>query len=658
MAPIGCWRIDQLLRKSRKLSMSAGEESMQTGRKSASRALIRLATALLGMIVGTGLALPDRASSQPYTDPATALQDYVEAEDDAYDYALVESRASEGYSAHLLRMTSQEWREPGEARPLIWRHWLVVVVPDNVSRDTGALVVAGGSRTSGAPSFEDDEIRFGAQLAVLSETVVAVLTGVPYQPLAFADEPFPHSEDALVAYSWNRAVETGDYSWPAYLPMVKASVRAMDTMQDFVPQVAPAPINQFVVVGASKRGAAAWLTAASDPRVRAVAPMVIDILNFSEQMEHHLAVYGEYAPAIADYVRYGLVQRVDTPDGEALLQVIDPYAYLDALDMPKYIINSTGDQFFPPDSSQFYLGDLKGESLLRYVPNSDHSLGNTQASLIDAVSGLFGWYLAIVGDLPRPAVSWQRDGDSLTVQASPPPLAARLWQATNPQARDFRIDAIGTAWQPAGLAPVGEGTYAVSVPPPQSGWTAYFVELVYSPPRPGLCEVYSTRVFVTPEVRPFEGTDPQLAAGESIRTGGDPAAATGSGRSGGTSSLFDDIFASAARDLHGRALDEAFEEGDLGNRAIRYCYPRDPDELDEALELYARLGFGKSVDGALSDVWADAREEAGDIIDDVDKGIGQGIDEADAFIDDGIDETDAFIDSGAQEAADFVDDVF
>jgi hypothetical protein len=163
---------------------------------------------------------------------------------------------------------------------------------------------------------------------------------------------------------------------------------------------------------------------------------------------------------------------------------------------------------------------------------------------------------------------------------------------------------------------------------------------------------------VTPEVRPFEGTDPMLAAEESIRTGGDPATATGTGRSEDGSSLFDDIFASAAEEAHEEALDEAFAESGLGDRAIRYCYPRDPDDLDEALELYARLGFGKPVDDALSDVWADAREEAGEIIDDVDKGIGQGIDEADSFIGDGIDETDAFIDSGAQEAADFVDDVF
>ena len=93
--------------------------------------------------------------------------------------------------------------------------------------------------------------------------------------------------------------------------------------------------------------------------------------------------------------------------------------------------------------------------------------------------------------------------------------AARLWRATNPDARDFRLGTIGEAWRATTLAPVGPGTYAVSVPPPPTGWTAYFVELVYPSPRPGICQVYSTRVFVTPDVRPFEGTDP-VPAGDGL----------------------------------------------------------------------------------------------------------------------------------------------
>jgi PhoPQ-activated pathogenicity-related protein len=213
--------------------------------------------------------------------------------------------------------------------------------------------------------------------------------------------------------------------------MTKAAVRAMDTVQDFVPGVAARAIERFVVIGASKRGAATWLTTVVDPRVAAIAPMVIDFVNLPEQLEHHLAVYGEYAPTLDDYVEYGLPQRIATPEAAALLQVIDPWSYRDALALPKYIVGSTGDEFFPPDAARFYFDDLPGEKLLRYVPNSDHSLSNSQATLIDAVSGLFGWYLAIVEDEPRPVITWQQAGNEVVVRSSRRPLAARLWKAKN-----------------------------------------------------------------------------------------------------------------------------------------------------------------------------------------------------------------------------------
>jgi PhoPQ-activated pathogenicity-related protein len=508
--------------------------------------------AVFGTALAISLALPG-AGAAPFDDPATAFRDYVAAEDPAFAYRVDSSSAEDGYTVHLLRMTSQRWRAPGEALPTRWRHWLVVIVPDQVSKNVAALVIAGGSGSRGRPSFDGDEIRFGSQLAVLSETVVAILMQTPYQPITFPDADAPLAEDALVAYSWDKAIETGDYSWAVHLPMVKAAVRAMDTVQDFVPGVAPAAVERFVVVGASKRGAAAWLTAVVDPRVAAIAPMVIDILNFSKQMAHHLAVYGDYAPALSDYVEYGLVQRVDTPEGAALRRVVDPFSYLDALDLPKYIIGSTGDQFFPPDAARFYFRQLPGESLLRYVPNSDHSLGNTDASLIDAVSGLFGWYLAIAQGEPRPTIAWRRAGDQLVVEASPPPRSARLWQATNPDARDFRLDTIGEAWRATELDATERGDYAVSVAPPPAGWTAYFVELVYPSPRPGLCQVYSTRVFVTPEIRPFEGMQPRMAGDELVRAENEPRIASAPGVSRAVSP-FDQIFGDLADAVHENVL--------------------------------------------------------------------------------------------------------
>ena len=59
--------------------------------------------------------------------------------------------------------------------------------------------------------------------------------------------------------------------------MVKAAVRAMDTVTDYVHNTYGYSIDKFVVSGASKRGWAAWLTAAVDPRVVSVIPIVMGL---------------------------------------------------------------------------------------------------------------------------------------------------------------------------------------------------------------------------------------------------------------------------------------------------------------------------------------------------------------------------------------------
>ncbi|MGH9197638.1 MAG: PhoPQ-activated protein PqaA family protein, partial [Acidimicrobiia bacterium] len=353
----------------------------------------------------------------------------------------------------------------------------------------------------------EDEVEHAERVAVLSGSVVAVVFEVPNQPLQFLDEPFDHKEDKLVAYSWDKAMATGDYSWPVYLPMVKSAVRAMDTVQALLPL-----ISHFVVTGFSKHGAATWLTAAVDPRVKAIAPGVFDVLNFSPQAKHHVKVYGCFAPALKDYNDYQIFQRINTPSGAALRLVVDPYSYArrprfrERLSLPKYLINSSGDQFFVSDAARFYWRRLPGEKHVRYVPNSDHSLSHSAEVVANTLIGFFGWYRTVLFDIQRPQVSWSLDkSGALVVRTSPPAPVARLWQATNATARDFRLESIGEAWTSSVLSSAPDGKYEVQVPPPSAGWTAYFVEIIYPDAAP---QIYSTQVFVTPDrPRPFEEVD-------------------------------------------------------------------------------------------------------------------------------------------------------
>lgn len=48
-------------------------------------------------------------------------------------------------------------------------------------------------------------------------------------------------------------MEAGDWSWPAYLPMVKSLVRAMDSVQTYLPVLSSGmqAVDNFVVTGFS-----------------------------------------------------------------------------------------------------------------------------------------------------------------------------------------------------------------------------------------------------------------------------------------------------------------------------------------------------------------------------------------------------------------------
>jgi len=338
-------------------------------------------------------------------------------------------------------------------------------------------------------------------------SVVVKVNQIPNQPLYFVDEEnVARSGDAIIAYSFDKFLKTGDEEWPALLPMTKSVVRAMDTIQTFL--AGKITINDFIVVGGSKRGWTTWLTAAVDPRIKAIAPASIDLLNIGEQFRRHFEAYGFYAPAIADYVAFDLPNRMTTPEGQELLSIVDPYAYRERFTMPKIILNSTGDQFFLPDSSQFYFNKLPETKWLRYLPNSDHKQS------MDVAKSLASWIDQINDGETPPQYNWtiEPDGAIRVVTVDRFPDRVRLWQATNPNARDFRLESIGPVWTANDLAPIGPGIYRGYVPPPPQGWTAFMVELTYE--ESGLLEpylVFTTDVVITPDTLPFANINPQSA---------------------------------------------------------------------------------------------------------------------------------------------------
>ncbi|MBB74814.1 MAG: hypothetical protein CMJ75_09905 [Planctomycetaceae bacterium] len=282
--------------------------------------------------------------------------------------------------------------------------------------------------------------------------------------------------------------------------MVKAVIRAMDSVQSLLKSRAanPLSIEQFVIAGGSKRGWTTWMTAAADDRVTAILPIVIDVLNVKISMDHHYAAYGFWAPAIGDYVRHKVTHRRNAPRYAKLLQLVDPYAYRSRFKMPKCIINATGDEFFLPDSSQFYFNDLPGEKHLCYVPNSNHSLQGT-----DALDTILAYYFCIAHGIPRPRFSWQYKAPGLlSVTTETTPTRVRLWQAHNPKARDFRVQTIGRAYRSEELVPHSEKQYRVAITLPKEGWTAFFIQLEFDVGAPTQLRL-TTPAYVIPDTLPF-----------------------------------------------------------------------------------------------------------------------------------------------------------
>jgi PhoPQ-activated pathogenicity-related protein len=464
---------------------------------------IRLLPAALAGLLAVGAPVLAQPLRVPATSSsATALDRYVATPDPAYTWSVVSTRQEGPLTVTTIEMTSQTWRTPAEVDRPEWKHFLTVIRPEVVESDTSLLFIAGGANDRTAPPKTDAML---AAFATRTRTIVTELRMIPNQPLTFFKDGVARKEDDLIAYGWRKFLDGGDDQWLARFPMTKAAVRAMDTVQAYAqsPAGGRRAITKFVVSGGSKRGWTTWTTASVDSRVVAIMPAVIDVLNMRPSMIHHYRAYGFWAPSVGDYVTHGIMDRIGDARFDALLALVEPYSYRDRLTIPKYIVNASGDQFFLPDSWQFYFDDLKGEKYLRYVPNADHSLKGSNAP-----DGLLAFYGAIVKGAARPDFDWKAGKDgTLEITARTKPAKVTFWQATNPAARDFRIESLGPVWRPTEIQADASGTYRAKVEKPEKGFSAGFLEVVfeYGGPAP---LIFSTGVRVMPDVLPFAAPRP------------------------------------------------------------------------------------------------------------------------------------------------------
>ena len=416
--------------------------------------------------------------------PQTALQSYLNNGDKTYHWEMKESYLVGDVKAYDLLLTSQQWHE------FVWTHQLTILVPNEKLFDGALLFITGGANKKGLPNWKGKDDKFLAELATVSKKnkgMVVLLRQTPNQP-HYGDL----TEDALISFTLHNFKEDGDYSWPLLFPMVKSAVRGMDAVQEFSKKTLNHEINRFVVSGASKRGWTTWLTGASDKRVVAIAPMVIDILNMPVNLDYQVKMWKDYSVQIEDYVKLGIPQTATTAKGEAITTMVDPYSYRKKLTMPKMLFMGTNDEYWTVDAIKHYIDSIPGQNFVHYVPNVGHDLGDKKQA-IAALSAFFGHTLTGKPyPLCTPSLTYSKKGITLKVNATSDILVDAILWSTNSTDTDFRNE----KWEGKSLA-LKKKTSIVSTTQayPASGYRAFYLDLKYKDPNGGEY-TESTRMYV------------------------------------------------------------------------------------------------------------------------------------------------------------------
>ncbi|MGB5556349.1 MAG: PhoPQ-activated protein PqaA family protein [Flavobacteriaceae bacterium] len=418
--------------------------------------------------------------------PKNALENYLKTEDNSYRWELKDTFNINGVMAYDLLLTSQIWREH------TWKHQLTLFVPNNVAYDGALLFITGGSLKDGIPNWKTQEKNGSesepmANIAHKNNAIVAILRQVPMQPLYDNDLV----EDQLISFTLHNFKKDKDYTWPLLFPMVKSAVRGMDAVQEFSKQNLNKTITRFTVSGASKRGWTTWLTGASDKRVEAIGPMVIDVLNMPVSLDYQLTAWQEYSVQIQDYTDLEIPQTVSTPEGDALTQMIDPYSYREKLTMPKIIFIGTNDEYWPIDAIKNYIKEIPGENYVHYTPNAGHDLAGGEKAL-KALSAFWGQTLAKepYSDLDY-ELATDKTSATLTVDSHSKQLkSGYLWLADSDD-RDFRDE----EWESTKLTISADGHVLEKVLFPKKGYKAFYIDLEYEDPNGGTY-TKSTRVYL------------------------------------------------------------------------------------------------------------------------------------------------------------------
>ena len=313
----------------------------------------------------------------------------------------------------------------------IWFHETFVIIPKNFTNNfigKAIVYIDGGGNNNDPDHFPkdkpcsgDDKIPCAVELIMKLASDLGVvgifIRQVPNESVRFYDDhysnyknDFPNhpdycdereechdgkktlkrSEDSIIAYTWGKYVKFSqeerslyeNQQWLLRFPMTKAVKKCVDAASEFIVQKLGTEyeIKDLMVTGKSKRGWTTWTFGAVDKRVRAIAPLVMDILKLNDQMHSHFMNLGGWTFAFQDYWWENNTFYVDTAAMGDMCKHIDPwsyrYRYRDR-GITVYNVNAAGDEFFLIDDNYQYFTEMPVNDdntiFQRYMRNAEHS---------------------------------------------------------------------------------------------------------------------------------------------------------------------------------------------------------------------------------------------------------------------------------------------
>jgi len=409
---------------------------------------------------------------------AEGLKNYLEKSDDNFTWKEISQETYGNGTLFDLELVSQNWRN------ILWKHHVILLIPNKRVNEKLCFLFVGSS------SDGRKELDLVSEIANNSHIAAAVVSSIPNQPLFDGLK-----ENALLAFTFKKFIESGDESWPILFPMVKAVERSMDVISSKSENSLKKKIDSFIVSGGSKRGWTTWLVAAVDKRVKAIAPMVFDMLNMRKHIELAEKSYGKQSEKIKDFTDLGLVERIDEPLTSVLRRWIDPFEYRNELSLPKLILLGTNDPYWVVDAQSLYFSELSGPKLLYQVPNGDHHISSSP----ELRKVLSTWIGIIANGGVLPEVKWRSEkgpkGElQIHLESKQDIVSGKVWKATS-ERRDFRE----ASWSEFENVSSNTGGMALnfSYTAPDKGFAAYLIELTVRI-SPILTMSVSSEVFVMP----------------------------------------------------------------------------------------------------------------------------------------------------------------